>query len=357
MFQTRSVLLSAGVLLLSAVACGGGSNDPGPGSGGSGGSGGSTTGGRGGAGGATGGTTGGSGPSTGGSGPSTGGAGPGTGGSGAGGSGGAGTGGSGTGGAGMGGSGTGGSGGASGAGGADAGADVSGGQGDVAPNAPGSFSFFITSLEGIRRASGNPDGFGGDLRHGQADGLAGADKICSELAEFSMPGAGAKPWRAFLSAMGPNGPIHAIDRVGNGPWYDRQGRILAMSKADLPFTRPRGAHMAIVNDLPNEFGVPNHRPNPAMPQVDNHHFLTGSDMQGRLMANGTCNNWTSLTGPGPRFGYSWPLQNRQHWISGGTESGCGRGIDIDGGGGPVPSNPVVGSGGGYGGFYCFVLTP
>jgi hypothetical protein len=350
MFQTRSVpvVLAACALLLSAVGCSSGSDD-----GGAGGSGGSApTGGGGGSGGRGGGSgsggAGGSNPGTGGGNPGTGGA-PGTGGT-------------------TGGSGGAGSGGASGAGGGDAGAQDqappasdagadAGGSSDVPPNAPGSFSFFVTSLEGIRRASGNQNGFGGDLRHGQADGLAGADKICSELAEFAMPGAGAKPWRAFLSAMGANGPVHAIDRVGNGPWYDRQGRILAMSKADLLFTRPRGAHMAIVNDLPNEFGIPNHRPDPAGPQVDNHHFLTGSDTMGRLVANGTCGNWASLTGPGPRFGFAWPLQNRQHWISGGTESGCGRGIDIDGGGGPVPSNPVVGSGGGYGGFYCFVLTP
>ena len=26
-------------------------------------------------------------------------------------------------------------------------------------------------------------------------------------------------------------------------------------------------------------------------------------------------------------------------------------------GGPNPSNPTVGSGGGYGGFYCFAMTP
>jgi hypothetical protein len=26
-------------------------------------------------------------------------------------------------------------------------------------------------------------------------------------------------------------------------------------------------------------------------------------------------------------------------------------------GGPNPNNPTVGSGGGYGGFYCFAMTP
>ena len=44
-----------------------------------------------------------------------------------------------------------------------------------------------------------------------------------------MSGAGAKSWRAFLSTIrgGPDGPVHAIDRVGNGPWYDRLGRLVA----------------------------------------------------------------------------------------------------------------------------------
>ena len=38
-----------------------------------------------------------------------------------------------------------------------------------------------------------------------------------------MPGAGQKPWRAFLSATaGEDGKqVNAIDRIGDGPWYDR----------------------------------------------------------------------------------------------------------------------------------------
>jgi hypothetical protein len=61
------------------------------------------------------------------------------------------------------------------------------------------FSFFVTSYAAIQRLSGSPDGFGGDLRYGQADGLGGADKICTEIADSSMPGSGATGWRAFLS--------------------------------------------------------------------------------------------------------------------------------------------------------------
>ena len=97
------------------------------------------------------------------------------------------------------------------------------------------FSFFVTSLAGLQKLSGKQEGFGGDLRHGQPNGLAGADKICSDLAETSMPGSAAKGWRAFLSvAQCPDGkPVNAIDRVGEGPWYDRIGRVVAMTKSAL----------------------------------------------------------------------------------------------------------------------------
>ena len=226
------------------------------------------------------------------------------------------------------------------------------------------FSFFITSQAGLQKLSGKQEGFGGDLRYGQADGLSGADKICSDLAESSMPGAGAKGWRAFLSvAQGPDGgPVHAIDRVGEGPWYDRIGRVVAMTKAALLNSRPQGADPAIINDLPNEEGVPNQRPDPTQPAVNNHHMLTGSDTSGKLYggsANGTCSNWTSTAQSAgrPRIGFSYPAGNRQHWISGQDEGGCGPGAVLVDRGGSDPSNPIVGSGGGYGGFYCFALKP
>jgi hypothetical protein len=226
------------------------------------------------------------------------------------------------------------------------------------------FSFFVTSLAGLQRLAKNDKGFGGDLRYGEDDGLAGADKICSELAEASMPGAAAKGWRAFLSvAEGADGePVHAIDRVGEGPWYDRLERVLALNKAALLNTRPMGADSAIVDDLPNEDGVPNHQPDPGEQPVNNHHFLTGSDSSGKLYMNrvaSTCDNWTSTaaTAGRPRIGFSYPAGNREHWLSGQDEGGCGAGYVLEDLGGSDPSNPIVGSGGGYGGFYCFALKP
>ena len=366
------------------------------GSGGSG-SGGGTTGGNGGSG-ATGGSTGGSGGSTGGtggtggasggSGGATGGTGGSTGGTagtaGKGGSGGtAGSGGS-TGGsagsgggmdagAGRGGGGSAGAGGTSGAAGSggSAGTGGSGGTGTDAGGGtcmPGDggtskFSFFATSLVAMRRVSGSEKGFGGDLRFGKADGLSGADEICRVIADYAFPGAGCKQWRAFLSVTkGPGGTqVNAIDRVGAGPWYDRLGRVVAMNKAGLQQTRPQGADPAIINDLPNEDGVPNHAPDSNGMQVDNHDFLTGSDTMGNLYTSGlsgTCQDWTSAVGTGgkPRCGHTWP-RGTQSWISILDEAGCAPGVNIVEMGGPNPNDPTVGSGGGYGGIYCFALTP
>lgn len=234
------------------------------------------------------------------------------------------------------------------------------------------FSFFVTSLEGMQRLSGSQDGFGGDFRYGEADGLSGADKICTELAEASMPGAGAKQWRAFLSATsGPDEqPVNAIDRVGSGPWYDRLGRPLANTVEDLQNTRPNGAAPEIVEDLPNEYGVPNHNPD-GTGEVDNHHVLTGSNELGELETNSygdTCNDWTSAVGStgSPAYGFAWPRGggggqmgggSGSHWIAGGHAHGCAAGISLIQDGGGDQNVLTVGEGGGYGAIYCFALVP
>lgn len=252
----------------------------------------------------------------------------------------------------------------------------SGGAGADLPH----FSFFVTSLDAMRRLSGTQDGFGGDLRYGEATGLAGADKICTEIAESAMPGSGVKQWRAFLSIAGNGTPVHARDRIGEGPWYDRLGKLVAQNKTALLMERPEGADPAIKDDLPNETGTPNHQPDLNLPEADNHHILTGSDTEGRLFLDSecaecsgdkaTCLDWTStsknngvvdpdnsILAGRPRIGFCWSIQNRIHWISGQSEGGCGAGVAIEPNGGSDPENPIVGSGGGYGGIYCFALTP
>jgi hypothetical protein len=242
-----------------------------------------------------------------------------------------------------------------------AGAGGSAGTGGTSGVDAGSarFSFFVTSIEAMRALSGSQDGFGGDLRFGETTGLAGADKICTQTAERGMPGAGAKTWRAFLSATtgGPaGGPVNAIDRIGTGPWYDRLGRAVALTKADLQLTRPRGADVAIVADLPNETGVPNHQ------GVDDHDTLTGSTTTGVLMSTtpaSTCNDWTSAVGTTgrPMLGHSWPAASGMSWIQAHPAAGCAPGVNLVAGGGAPPGTTGVGSGGGYGGIYCFALTP
>jgi len=255
------------------------------------------------------------------------------------------------------------------------------------------FSFFVTSWAGLQRLAkdfGLPnngaDGFGGDLRYGETGagaGLRGADKICATLAEASMPGAGAKGWRAFLSASddGTGKPVNAIDRVGTGPWYDRLGRLFGNTVTDIAAQRPTNADPAIKNDFPNEDGVPNQQPDPTLAAVDNHDMLTGSDATGKLLdATSNCLNWTSAEGDTakegkPRVGHSWPrnvgggmggmggpggmgdMGDMANWMSALTESGCKAGANLIEQGPPMQNAVTVGSGGGYGGFYCFALKP
>jgi hypothetical protein len=286
------------------------------------------------------------------------------------------------------------------------------------------FSFFVASQRVLAELSGSADGFGGDLRFGETGegaGLRGADKICTTIADISMPGAGAKMWRALLSATagGPDGgPVHAIDRIGEGPWYDRVGRIVSANKADLMQVRPGSADAAIKNDLPNEDGIPNHDPD-LTGFVDNHHVLTGSDFSGRLCTSDprvTCNDWTKTEGDSedaPRVGLSWPRGAGRdssmpgggfmpppggfmpppggfpppggmggmpgmpasyiqcdagsgdgagggapsNWLSALSEAGCAPGAHTVEMGPPREDNPSVGSGGGYGAIYCFALLP
>jgi hypothetical protein len=238
------------------------------------------------------------------------------------------------------------------------------------------FSFFVTSYAGLQRLSGNTMGFGGDLRFGETGpgaGLRGADKICATLAEASVTGSGAKTWHAFLSAAddGAGHQVDAIDRIGNGPWYDRLGRLLTPTLADIMSTRPANGDAAIKDDFPNEDGVPNHNPD-GTGKVDNHDMLTGSNTAGRLQAaTATCLDWTAAAGDKaaegqPRVGHSWPRFSgggpgpgggMDDWRSALTESGCAPGVNLIETGPPNPNANTVGSGGGYGGFYCFAVTP
>ncbi len=234
------------------------------------------------------------------------------------------------------------------------------------------FSFFLLSQAALQKDSGQVDGYGGDL-----GGITGADAICQRVAERSSACQTNKIWHAFLSTS----TVNAKDRIGKGPWYDRLGRLLATNMTNLLTERPTGADVAIVNDFPNEDGVPNHSPNGT--QVDNHEILTGTGTDGNAYKQqttsatfpggatscgpqnqetwgadaATCWGWTTKLAKGcPRVGHSWPrVGSGVGWISVWNEGGCAPGGSLAETGG-LDGTRRVGSAGGYGGFYCFAVT-
>jgi len=228
------------------------------------------------------------------------------------------------------------------------GATNSGGASSSGGGSTEHFSFFVTSLEAMQQLSGSADGFGGDLRFGEATGLAGADKICQTIA--TNEGFGNKTWRAFLSTSTED----AIDRIGQGPWYDRLGRLIAEDVQGLLSERPEGDPDS-VNDLPNEKGVQEHTLDS---QVDDHDTLTGSNEQGRYLgsASDTCSDWTSTSSGRPMCGHAWPGGPSRHWIEAHSAPGCAPGVNLAQTGGGFGED-CVGCGGGYGAIYCFALTP
>jgi hypothetical protein len=264
--QLQRIALAFVMAASMTAACG--DDGDGGGSGGTGGATGGTGGGTGGRGG-SGGSTGGTGGATGGSGGATGGSGGATGGSG--GSGGA----------------TGGSGGSGGSGGTGGGSPdmASDTSGDTGPTGDGggstTMSFFVTSESA---------GMGGNL-----GGLAGADAKCQALA--TAVGAGGKTWKAYLSTATEN----ARDRIGQGPWRNQKGEIIANNltqlhdqgmNGTLNSTWPIGPDA--VPKILDEKGMPVPSGGGGMPQ--RHDIVTGTNAMGMVDGSNHCNNWTSMSG-------------------------------------------------------------
>jgi hypothetical protein len=137
-------------------------------------------------------------------------------------------------------------------------------------------SFFVTSVG---------SGEGGNL-----GGLEGADAHCQRLA--SAVGRGNATWRAYLSAAGGNGQaqVHARERIGEGPWFNAAGTVIAWSVDDLHEDRNNVRKPTALDE--NGEVV-----NGAGDQPNRHDILTGSDSSGRLVPGAaaitTCDNWTS----------------------------------------------------------------
>ena len=88
-------------------------------------------------------------------------------------------------------------------------------QGGAPPQPMG---FFVTSV---------------GLDGGNLGGLQGADAHCQKLAAASgEAGAGDRVWRAYLSTQGPNA-VNARDRIGQGPWANARGGVVARDVAHL----------------------------------------------------------------------------------------------------------------------------
>lgn len=147
----------------------------------------------------------------------------------------------------------------------------------------GPMRFFITS-EG--------SGKGADL-----GGIAGADALCQKLA--AAAGAGGKTWRAYLSVPGTNPgganpqgvpSVNASDRIGNGPWHNAKGELIARDVEHLH----NGNLIGKATGLDERGRVVNGRgDNP-----NQHDILTGSRADGTAFApqtDTTCKAWTSST--------------------------------------------------------------
>ena len=88
----------------------------------------------------------------------------------------------------------------------------------LAPADDRPMGFFVTSV-----GMGN----GADLA-----GLKGADAHCQKLA--AAVGAGKRDWKAYLSTEEPNKRgVFARNRIGNGPWYNARGILIATNPTDL----------------------------------------------------------------------------------------------------------------------------
>jgi hypothetical protein len=137
-------------------------------------------------------------------------------------------------------------------------------------------TFFVTSAG---------PGKGADL-----GGLAGADRLCQQLAQ--AVGAGSHTWHAYLSTQADDGQtaVNARDRIGRGPWQNSKGVVVAKDVEEL-----HGANnLTKQTDLTEKGDVVNGRGD----TPNKHDALTGSQPDGKAFPPGedkTCHNWTSST--------------------------------------------------------------
>jgi hypothetical protein len=200
----------------------------------------------------------------------------------------------------------------------------------AADGPPPPMTFFITSTD----------------QDGNLGGLAGADALCQRLAQAAGSPA-TRTWHAYLSTQG-EGAVNARDRIGNGPWHNAAGVMIASDLDDLHGDTTRDSNYIIAETgldengeaIPGRFGRPEGVGN-------KHDILTGSDSMGRAYAGDgdhTCNNWTSggegsaMLGHFDRSGGG----NNTSWNAAHPSRSC--------------SLPDLNATGGAGKLYCFAIN-
>ncbi len=191
-------------------------------------------------------------------------------------------------------------------------------------------SFFITSV-------GKGDG-------ANLGGLEGADAHCEALARAA--GVTDRQWRAYLSTSAgfrDPPPVSARDRIGDGPWHNAAGQMIAANVADLHGDIHRDRNQINKRNALDEKGE---QVNGQGDSPNQHDILTGSDTHGRSLlgspANITCNNWTSNGAGSAMIGH--------HDRSGGGNSSWNAAHSTR-----SCSQPDLVATGGAGLFYCFAI--
>ena len=146
-------------------------------------------------------------------------------------------------------------------------------DGPTVPSGPVA-SFFVTSQTSIT---------------GNLGGLSGADATCQRLA--TAVGHGDRTWRAYLSVerdpANGNRPTNARDRIGTGPWYNIDLRLIANNLNEL-HSRRGDADLFL-----NERGQRINGQWTGSPTPNEHDILTGSNADGTVLPGATCADWTS----------------------------------------------------------------
>jgi len=176
-------------------------------------------------------------------------------------------------------------------------------------------------------------------RSGDTGGLAGADQLCQSLAQ--AVGAGAKTWHAYLSTQG-DGAVNARDRIGQGPWKNVKGIVIANNVAELHGNNNLTKQTALTEKGAMAAGVGD--------DPVTHDVLTGSQPDGTAFtdaADHTCGNWSkngtdgsAMLGHSDRTGLRDDAPSHS-WNSSHPSRGC--------------SVQGLASTGGAGRLYCFAV--